>query len=295
MAAAKKKQVRRKGATRKGGTRKPQAADLPPAQPININDLNSASGASPERPRRERKQRKRPLWVLRFLRRLRSYLLTGLVVAMPLIITFYLVNWFISFVDNQVLPLSDRFVSSESSETIYAIPGLGLGIAVLLLMILGWFAANIFGQTLIRFGERIVARMPIIRTIYSALKQIFQMVLAQRSANFREVGLIEYPRPGLHAIVFVAKTLSGEIGDKVKARTGATRKGEPRGGGEIIAVFLPTTPNPTSGFLLFLPRRKVIKLDMSVEEGIKMVVSGALLEPEAIKRISSKGSPKRLA
>ena len=267
--------VKRKHRNPSSTKRKRPSSRALKAQPIDLKEIEDVSAPLANASRRNAPQHKRPLWV-RFLRRIRSYLLTGLVVAMPLVITFYIANWFIGFVDNQILPLSARLMSPEVSEMVSTIPGLGLAIAVILLILLGWFAANIFGQTLIRFGERIVDRMPIIRTIYHALKQIFQMVLSRRSSNFREVGLIEYPRPGVHAIVFVAKALSGEISDKIKKRKGD----------EIMAVFLPTTPNPTSGFLLFLPRRKVIKLDMSVESGIKMVVSGALLEPEAMKSIS---------
>ena len=211
-----------------------------------------------------------PLW-RRALRRTRGYFLTGLVVAMPLVITLYLANWFIDFVDNQVLPLLTRAAPSEATpllEILLGIPGLGLFIAILSLIFLGWLAGYVFGQTLINLGERIVDKVPLVRSIYHALKQIFQTVLSDRTSNFQEVCLIEYPRKGVFALAFITTHLKGEISHKAG------------GGKNKIAVFLPTTPNPTSGFLLFLPRTQVTPLEMSVESGIKMVISGGLLEPQ---------------
>ncbi len=223
----------------------------------------------------------------RLFRRLRRYFLTGMIVAMPLVLTIYIVDWFIDFVDRQILPFMPALEGSE----LIAVPGIGLIIAIVLLIVLGWFATNVFGQTLINFGERIVARMPVIRAIYGALKQIFQTVLSQRSSNFREVGLIEYPRAGVHALVFVTTRLEGEIRHKIRGALRGRSKED-----EIIAVFLPTTPNPTSGFLLFLPRRDVKKLSMSVEEAAKMVVSGGLIEPEfsPVKALPSPKSRKKI-
>ena len=217
----------------------------------------------------------------RAFRRLRRYFLTGMIVAMPLVITFYVVDWFINFVDRQVLPFMPVLAGSE----VVAVPGIGLIIAIVLLVVLGWLATNVFGQTLISFGERIVDRMPVIRTIYNALKQIFQTVLSQRSANFREVGLIEYPRAGVHALAFITTAISGEIKHKIKQK---------HRDDEIIGVFLPTTPNPTSGFLLFLPRSSVQKLSMSIEEAAKMVVSGGLIEPE-FEKVKKLPAPKKTA
>ncbi len=220
----------------------------------------------------------RERWLARLFRRLRGYFFTGMVVAMPVVITIYLVNWFIDFVDRQVLPIFPEAASSQ-----FAVPGFGLIISAISLVILGWFAANVFGQTLIGFGERIVNRMPVVSAIYSALKQIFETVLSNRSSNFREVGLIEYPRPGVHALVFITTEVGGEIRHKIRGQ----RKRE-----KTIAVFLPTTPNPTSGFLLFLPETQVKKLSMSVEEAAKMVISGGLLEPR-FSEIKKLPAPKK--
>lgn len=217
-------------------------------------------------------EKAKPLWV-RILRSIRGNFLTGLVVSMPLVITFYLANWFIDFVDNQIIPLLSRFASVETGAWLSGIPGLGLVVAVISLILLGWLAANVLGQTLIKFGERIVDRLPLIRTIYHALKQIFETIISNRTGNFEEVCLIEYPRPGVFALAFITTTIKGEIKNLVKAKRNE----------DSIAVFLPTTPNPTSGFVLFLPRGNVQLLEMSVENGIKMVISGGLLEPKNFK------------
>lgn len=214
---------------------------------------------------------KKPLWV-RFLRSIRGNFLTGLVVAMPLIITIYLANWFVDFVDNQIIPLLSKFTPVETSTWISSIPGLGLIVAIIGLIFLGWFAANILGQTLISFGERIVDRLPLIRTIYHALKQIFETIISNRTGNFEAVCLIQYPRPGVFALAFITATVKEEVKPLIKAKRNE----------DSIAVFLPTTPNPTSGFLLFLPRSQVQPLKMSVENGIKMVISGGLLEPKLV-------------
>ena len=114
-------------------------------------------------------------------------------------------------------------------------------------------------------GERLLSRMPVVRSVYGTLKQIFETVLAQSSRSFREVVLIEYPRRGIGAIGFVTGPTRGEIQDQADE--------------ELVNVFLPTTPNPTSGFLLFVPRKDLIHLDMSIEDGIKMVISGGIVTP----------------
>jgi uncharacterized membrane protein len=127
--------------------------------------------------------------------------------------------------------------------------------------------AGLAGRTLVRLGERLLSRMPVVRGVYGTLKQIFETVLAQKSRSFREVVLVEYPRRGVGAIGFVTGPTSGEI--------------QACSGEELVNVFVPTTPNPTSGFLLFVPRSDLIHLDMSVEDGIKMVISGGIVGPPA--------------
>lgn len=198
--------------------------------------------------------------------RFRTYFLTGLVVAAPIGITLYLTSWFIEVVDEWFMPLIPAAYRPENYLSI-SIPGLGLLVALVALTILGALTANFFGRQVLSLGERIVERMPVVRTIYSALKQIFETVLAQGTTSFKDVGLIEYPRKGLYALVFVTTVTKGEVASRVP--------GTP----ELLSVFLPTTPNPTSGFLLFVPRTDIQILDMSVEEAAKLVISAGLVVP----------------
>lgn len=202
---------------------------------------------------------------LGILSRLRNYFLTGLVVAAPVTITVLLIMWFVDFVDAWFTPMIPARYRPEQYLDV-TIPGVGVLLAVLLLTLLGALTANLFGRTLVSYGERLVGRMPLVRNIYGALKQIFETVLSQSQNSFREVALIEYPRRGVYSIAFVTTAAKGEI----QARADA----------EMVSVFLPTTPNPTSGFLLFVPRSDVIPLKMSVEDAAKMVISAGLVAPE---------------
>ena len=199
-----------------------------------------------------------------FVARLRTYFLAGVLVTAPIAITFYLAWLFISFVDDRVTPVIPAAYNPETYLP-FGIPGLGVIIVVIFLVLVGWLAAGFVGRFFVRLGERLVGQMPIIRSVYSAVKQILETVLAQQSNAFREVVLIEYPRRGIWALGF----LTGETRGEVQALTEA----------QVLNVFLPTTPNPTSGFLLFVPETEVHVLDMSVEEGIKMVISGGIVVP----------------
>ncbi|MBB4302456.1 putative membrane protein [Rhodobium orientis] len=199
--------------------------------------------------------------------RLRNYLLTGIIVAGPLGITLYLTWSFIRWVDDWVKPLIPTVYNPEHYLP-FAVPGLGLIFSVVGLMLLGFLTANIAGRTIISYGELILGRMPLIRNLYQALKQIFETVLSQRGQSFKKAALVEYPRRGLWAIVFLATDTVGEVADKMPVDD------------SIISVFLPTTPNPTSGFLLFVPRKDVIPLEMTVEEAAKLVISAGLVSPQ---------------
>ncbi len=199
-----------------------------------------------------------------FLRWVRSSFLTGLVIAAPIWITIYVTLAFISFIDDFVTPLIPGQYNPESYLP-FSIPGLGVVIVFVLLTLLGALTANLFGRSIINFGEQLVDRMPVVRNIYNALKQIFETVVSQSESSFQEVGLIEYPREGLYAICFITTSTGGEIQSRIKD--------------DSVSVFLPTTPNPTSGFLLFVPRKDIQLLDMTVEEGAKLVISAGLVEP----------------
>ncbi len=211
-----------------------------------------------------------------FAARMRNYFLTGIIVTAPISITLY-VSWqFIAFIDRQVTPLIPPDYNPENYLP-FGLPGLGLLILVVVLILIGALAAGFVGRGLMRAGERMLARMPVVRTIYSALKQVFETVFAEKSKAFREVVLIEYPRKGIWAIGFATGSTKGEVRNIIEH--------------EIVNVFLPTTPNPTSGFLLFLPRKDVIFLSMTVEEGVKMVISAGVVTPPDTRPVEVKAKP----
>ena len=209
--------------------------------------------------------------------RLRNYLITGVIVTAPISITFY-VSWlFITFVDRQVTPLIPDKYNPETYLP-FGLPGLGLLVMVVVLMAIGAIAAGLVGRTFMRIGERVLAQMPVVRTIYSALKQVFETVFAEKSTAFREVVLIEYPRKGIWAMGFATGSTKGEVQNIIED--------------EVVNIFLPTTPNPTSGFLLFLPRDDVVFLDMTVEEGVKMVISAGVVTPPDRRSAKERAVPK---
>ncbi len=211
-----------------------------------------------------------------FLRRLRNYFLTGLVVSAPIGITVWLAWWFVSLFDEWVKPFIPS-VYNPDTYLPFSVPGVGLLAAILGIAMIGFLAANLVGRTILSYWELLLNRMPVIRSVYKATKQIFQTAFSQESATFEKVGLVEYPRRGVHVVAFIARELdSGEIG---------LDAGHP-----MYACFMPTTPNPTSGFLFFLNKEEVKVLDLSVEEGAKLVISAGLVtrtgqQPEVIEGI----------
>ena len=207
-----------------------------------------------------------------FLSKIRSYFLTGVIITAPVGLTFYVAILFIGFVDSRVRNIIPEKYHYDNLLPI-EIPGIGLLFVFVLLTFIGFLTAGLIGRFIIKLGERIISRLPIIRSVYGALKQIFESVLASSSKSFREVVLIEYPRKGVWAIGFITGDTKGEVQKATKEN--------------MVNVFLPTTPNPTSGFLLFVPRKDVIILDMNVEEGIKMVISGGIVTPKQ-KKIKTK-------
>ncbi|NQV56018.1 MAG: DUF502 domain-containing protein [Rhodospirillales bacterium] len=209
--------------------------------------------------------------------RLRGYFFAGLLVTAPLGITAYLAWIFISFMDRTVTHLIPAHYNPETYLT-FTIPGLGLVIVLIVLTLIGALTAGLIGRWVIRTGERVLNRMPVVRSIYSATKQIFESVLAQQSSAFRDAVLIEYPRRGIWAIGFITGVTKGEVQNLTEDET--------------VNVFLPTTPNPTSGFLLFVPRQDVVHLDMSVEEAIKMVISGGIVTPPDRRPLAEQAVPK---
>ncbi len=213
----------------------------------------------------DRRQRDDPRRRFGLAARLRNYFLAGVIVVAPISITFFIVWQVVQVVDGNVQRmLPDRY--NPETYLPFSIPGLGVLLMVGLITLIGMLTAGLVGRTVMRTGESILNQMPVIRSIYGTLKQIFETVFSHSSQSFREVVLVEYPRRGIWAIGFVTGVTRGEIQERV----------EP----QLVNVFLPTTPNPTSGFLLFLPRDEVIGLDMSVEDGIKMVISSGIVAPD---------------
>ena len=202
------------------------------------------------------------------MHRLRNYFLTGLVIAAPLFLTVYITWAFIVWIDSWVTPFIPSIYSPDTYLP-FKVPGFGLIVALLFITLLGFLTANLVGRRLVALGEGILGRMPVVRNLYRGLKQIFETVLSSKAKSFQKVGLIEYPRKGLWAIAFIATDARGEVRHKLDDPA------DP-----IVTVFLPTTPNPTSGFLLFVKRSDIVMLDMSVEDAAKLVISAGLVTPD---------------
>ena len=212
---------------------------------------------------------------------LRNNFLTGLVVVLPLGLTLWLVWTLIGWVDGLVLPVVQPFVPaifSFDGQIGAHMRGVGLVIFVIFTVLAGWIAKGLIGRSLIGLTESIFSRMPIVRTIYFGAKQIAENVFSQSERKFEKACLIEYPRKGIWAIGLISTSTRGEVVAKA-------------GGGEMVSVFVPTTPNPTSGFLLFFPREDVIELDMSIEDAAKLVISAGLVYPNRAKPENASAEP----
>ena len=200
--------------------------------------------------------------------RLRTYFFAGILITAPVSLTIYLAWLFIRFVDEQVFSVIPQEYNPETYLP-FSIPGIGLLLALVFLTLIGALTAGIIGRALNHLFEGILNRLPVIRSLYGAIKQIMETVLANKSSAFRECVLIEYPRRGMWTLGFITGTTKGEVQEKT---AGATAE-------EVINVFVPTTPNPTSGFLLFVPAQDIIRLKMPIEDGLKLVVSGGIVTP----------------
>lgn len=198
--------------------------------------------------------------------RLRASFLTGIVVIAPVWLTVWLIWSVVGWIDSAVLPLiPNRFQPQEYVGI--NLRGVGVVIFLLFTIIVGWIAKGILGRSLIHFAESVVDRMPVVRSVYSGIKQISETVFAQSERSFEKACLIQYPRRGIWAIGFVSTTARGEVSQRAET------------GGQLLSIFVPTTPNPTSGFLLFFPAEDVILLDMSIEDAAKLVISAGLVYP----------------
>lgn len=209
-----------------------------------------------------------------FLAGLRANFLTGLIVILPIGLTVYLIWSAIGWIDSWVLPFIPAGYRPDvmlgrafHRDAPLPIRGLGVIIFLVFTIIVGWLAKGLIGRSVIRRGERVVDRMPVVRSVYNGLKQIAETVFAQSEKSFQHACLVEYPRKGMWGLGFVSTPAKGEIATRVPSED------------TVLSVFVPTTPNPTSGFLLYVPASEVILLDMSVEDAAKLIISAGLVYP----------------
>ena len=203
--------------------------------------------------------------------KIRAYLFTGILVTAPVAITFYMAYKFIYWIDAMVGKMMPPQVREYLiMYDIPMIPGLGLIILIAALIVVGMFAAGFLGKFFMRLGEWIVYKLPVISSIYSFLKQVFETFLSNKTQSFNKVVMLEYPRKGIWILGFVSSDTKGEVKQYF-------------GEEEMLNVFIPTTPNPTSGFLIFVPKKDTVEMNMSVEEGLKFVISCGIAEPDAEK------------
>jgi uncharacterized membrane protein len=216
--------------------------------------------------------------------RLRNYFLTGLVLVGPAYITISLTWWFINWVDDLVRPFIPVAYRPETYLPV-KIPGSGLIIALVALTLLGFLTANFIGRKLVEAGEEILNRMPVVRPIYKSLKQIFETLFAKGGSSFRRVGLVEFPAPGMWSLVFLSNPASPDMA----ARLPDT---------EHVAAFMPCTPNPTTGFFFYVPRRDIIDLDITVEAAMTLLMSAGMAQPggtDQQKRLAALAESARAA
>lgn len=213
------------------------------------------------------------------VRWLRGRFIAGMVIVAPIAVTVYILQFIITTIDQVVLPLLPPEVKPETYID-YAVPGFGLLVLLVSLTLLGAIGANFIGRSIIGLGDRIIDQIPVVKTIYASLRQLFNVIGNSQTVKFNSCVLVEYPRKGLWCVGFVSSEAKGEIAEKL--------------GEDFIGVFVPTSPNPTSGFLVFSRRDQVIDLDMSLEDGAKMILSGGLVVPksqvEEFKKVKSKKS-----
>jgi uncharacterized membrane protein len=198
--------------------------------------------------------------------RFRNYFLTGLIVAGPIAITLYLTWWFVNWVDGLVRPFVPVAYRPETYLP-FGLPGAGLIIAVFALTLLGFLTANLVGRKLVDYGERLLGRMPVVRAIYRSLKQVFETLFSGNGSSLRRVGLVEFPSPGMWSIVLISQPPSADVSTYLPGKE------------EHISVFLPCAPNPTTGFFFYVPKSKVIEVEMTAEDAATLIMSAGVVQP----------------
>ncbi len=196
--------------------------------------------------------------------KIRNYFIAGLLTVVPLSITTYVIAVLLQHADRVFNLIPPQYHPREYLP--FPLPGLGAVIVLLLILLIGLLVKNYLGGRIVEFGERIVYQIPLVRPLYMAVKQLLVAVFSQSFSGFKRVALIEYPRKGIYALGFVTGVASGEVQELTQE--------------VVLNVFLPTTPNPTSGFYLLVPEKDVVPLEMSVEEAFKLVISGGLVSPD---------------
>ncbi len=200
--------------------------------------------------------------------RIRTYFLTGLIVAGPVAITIWLVWSFVTWVDDLVRPFIPIAYRPETYLPI-KVPGFGLIIAFMALTVLGFLTANLVGRTFVEIGEMILERVPIVRPIYRGLKQVFETLFSKSASSFRTVGLVEFPAPGMWSLVFLSTPPGPDVTATLPSRE------------DYVSAFMPCTPNPTTGFFFYVLRRDVIELGISVEDAAKLLMSAGMIQPSS--------------
>ncbi len=209
---------------------------------------------------------------------LRRYLMAGLLVWVPLGVTLLIVAFLVDLMD-QTLRLLPENIQPENVLG-FRIPGLGAVLTAVIVFVTGMIVTNLFGMQLFNIGERILQRIPLVRSIYASVKQVTESMFSS-GKSFRKVVLVEYPRKGMWSLAFQTGTGAEEVRDK--------------NGRDVTNVFIPTTPNPTSGFFLMVPREDVIELDMSIDDGLKMLLSVGVVVPEPKKDRATDPRVRRLS
>jgi uncharacterized membrane protein len=197
------------------------------------------------------------------MKHLRRYLVAGLLVWIPLGVTIFILRVLIGLMDRTLLLIPQQYRPEEWLGI--TIPGLGLLLTVLVLLVTGLLAANIVGRSMVGLWESLLDRIPVVRSVYSAAKNFAEIVFSDSGQSFKKVLLIEYPRKGIYSLAFQTATNLGEV----QGRTGE----------EMICTFVPTTPNPTSGYIIILPKKDIIELDMEIDEALKMIISLGVVVP----------------
>jgi uncharacterized membrane protein len=198
--------------------------------------------------------------------RIRNYFLTGLVVAGPVLVTAWLTWSFITWVDNVVRPFIPPMYRPETYLP-WPIPGTGLVLAFVFLTLLGFLTANLVGRKLVELGEKVLSRMPIVRPVYKTMKQIFETLFSKTGSSFRQVALVEFPAPRMWSLVFLSQPPGGDLASRLPE-------------GEHVSAFMPCTPNPTTGFFFYVPRKDLIVLDITVESAMTLLISAGMVQPD---------------